>query len=272
MLAARILGKPAVGLGSLLEAEFGIVLDKRYQRADWAQRPLPPPLRAYARLDTHYLLPLRNKLREELEQTGRLALAEEDFRRMAKGLPTTNGNNGNSLEPFWRISGVQDLAPQKAAVLRELAHFRDQQARSANLPAFKVLSNQSLVAIAEGAPRTLNELEELGALSYRQLQRHGTGLLRAVERGLQAPPQHRPSMPRKDDRFLGRLDALRNWRKQAAKNMGVESDVILPRDLLFSLAEHDPSNPDELSQVLSDTPWRLHHFGGKILDILKKVR
>ena len=273
MQAARILGMPAVGLGSLLEAEFGIVLDKRYQRADWAMRPLPPALMAYARLDTHYLLPLRNRMLELLEKAGRLELAEEDFKRLAHVIPVGNGNgNGILLEPFWRISGAQDLTPQGAAVLRELAHYRDQQARAANLPPFKVLSNQALVTIAQATPHSLNELDEMHVLSYRQLQRHGTRLLHAVEHGLQAPPQHRPSMPRKDERFLNRLEALRDWRKQAAKNMGVESDVILPRDLLFSLAERDPSNHEELSQTLSDTPWRLDRFGGKILETLNKVR
>lgn len=272
MLAARILGKSAVGLGSLLESEFGVILDKHYQRADWAQRPLPPALRAYARLDTHYLLPLRSRLLEELEKTGRLALAEEDFRRMAHGIPTTNGGNGSTLEAFWRIPGAQDLSPQQAAMLRELANYRDQQARAANLPPFKVFNNQALLAIVQATPRTLNELGDVGALSARQLQRHGAALLRALERGLQAPPQHRPSMPRKDEHFINRLDALRNWRKQAAKTMGVESDVILPRDLLYSLAEHDPESAADLSQILSDTPWRLENFGGKILEILKKAR
>ena len=40
MHAARVLGRTAFGLGSLLESEFGISLDKHYQRANWGQRLL----------------------------------------------------------------------------------------------------------------------------------------------------------------------------------------------------------------------------------------
>src|SRR5688572_24583666 len=48
MYAARILGLKSVGLGSLLETHFGIRVDKRYQRADWSLRPIPPDQLHYA--------------------------------------------------------------------------------------------------------------------------------------------------------------------------------------------------------------------------------
>lgn len=37
--------------------------DKRYQLADWRQRPLSPEMEAYARADTHYLLFIYDKMR-----------------------------------------------------------------------------------------------------------------------------------------------------------------------------------------------------------------
>jgi ribonuclease D len=271
MLAARILGKPAVGLGSLLEAEFGITLDKHFQRANWALRPLPPAQMAYARLDTHYLKMLRDRLCEELVETGRLSLAEEDFRRMAEGIPDATPDEV-VVEPFWRISGVQDLNPQQAAVLRELALYREQQAKAANLPPFKVLGNQNLLAVAQTLPADLQALAELGALSERQFHRHGQALLRAVQRGLEAQPQHRPVLPRRDERFLNRLDALRTWRKLTAQSMGVESDVVLPRDLLYALAQRNPRREEELHEVMASTPWRLQTYGDKIADVLKKQK
>src|SRR3972149_10235459 len=40
MQAARILGYPAVGLDRLLGDKFGVKMDKRHQKADWAARPL----------------------------------------------------------------------------------------------------------------------------------------------------------------------------------------------------------------------------------------
>jgi len=62
MVSARILGYEKVGLGALLEQHFGIRLEKRFQKADWGQRPLSPDMLDYARLDTRFLLPLRDRL------------------------------------------------------------------------------------------------------------------------------------------------------------------------------------------------------------------
>ncbi|MEM5773869.1 MAG: ribonuclease D, partial [Anaerolineaceae bacterium] len=56
MLAGRILKFDQIGLAAMLETEYGIVLDKRFQRANWAERPLSEEQKAYARLDTHYLI------------------------------------------------------------------------------------------------------------------------------------------------------------------------------------------------------------------------
>jgi hypothetical protein len=80
-LAARILGWPRVGLGAILEECFGVVSDKRMQRTDWSSRPLSAQQIAYAQMDTHYLLTLRDLLMARLEEEGRLEEAELTMRR-----------------------------------------------------------------------------------------------------------------------------------------------------------------------------------------------
>jgi len=130
MAAGRILGRPGVGLAAMLEEEFGIALDKHFQRANWGQRPLSAPMKAYARLDTHYLLALRDRLKEKLQAAGLWGLAEEDFNRLCA---VSGHNNGHSedenFSALWRISGIQDLNPHQLTVMRELYNYRDQQAR-----------------------------------------------------------------------------------------------------------------------------------------------
>ena len=44
--------------------------DKRYQLADWRVRPLAPELLHYARSDTHYLLYIHDRLKQELQAVG----------------------------------------------------------------------------------------------------------------------------------------------------------------------------------------------------------
>ena len=144
MAAARILGKKDLGLGSMLEHEFGVRLDKRYQRSNWARRPLPEVMQSYARLDSHFLIELRDKLHGELASKDLLALAAEDFNRLinipAAPLDIERGN-------CWKVAGNHNLDPEQAAVLQALCHFRDQQARYANVPVFRILSDEALVIL-----------------------------------------------------------------------------------------------------------------------------
>ena len=268
MIAARILGWEKIGLGSILKSEFDVALNKRYQRANWGKRPIPPEMVNYARLDTHYLIPLRYRLKNELLAQKRWALAEEDFDR----LRFVNGRDPSEQpEPCWRVRGAYDLDPDQAAVLLELCVYRLQVAEAINRPVFKVLSDQTLLAVAEASPRSARELQEVPKLSQKQIQRHRDGLLKAVELGLQGQPVYPPRTPKPDEDYLARVEALRNWRKVTGKQNDVKSDVVLPRDVMSKIAARNPGTLSELSQVMSQLPWRLDHYGEQILEVLKSA-
>src|SRR5918999_2473024 len=71
VIAARLLGIRAFSLAALVERYFGITLAKGSQKANWAQRPLPKHMEEYAKNDTHYLLPLAEKMEAELKEKRR---------------------------------------------------------------------------------------------------------------------------------------------------------------------------------------------------------
>jgi ribonuclease D len=50
--------------------------------------------------------------------------------------------------------------------------------------------------------------------------------------------------------------------------MGVESDVVLPRDLMEAVVRENPRDEQSLASLLDETPWRMDHFGDKILNLL----
>jgi ribonuclease D len=266
MLVARILGRKEVGLGAMLEAEFNIQVDKRHQRANWGQRPLPDFLLDYARQDTHYLIALKEKLERELKKRGLLPLAQEDFQRLCQ----VEAGPENGKNDCWRVNGVHYLSPQQVAVLQELCLYRDEVARNCNRPLFKVISDHTLHAIASALPSSIEELKTLPGMTNHQVSRHGKAILQAVQRGLQAAPVYPPRNIRPDDRFLARLETLKQWRKLKARQMGVESDIILPRDLLSRLAAKNPQNDQTLTDCLSDVPWRRERYGDEILKVLSK--
>jgi ribonuclease D len=265
MVAGRILGKTSIGLGSMLESQFNVKVDKRFQRANWGQRPLTPAQLAYARLDTFYLIPLRDQLKAELEVSGRWRLAQEDFVRLCNvSIP----NGEHPVDCWWRVTGGQDLSAQQAAVLNELCKYRDEQARIADLPPFKVMRNQVMVEVAQSCPQSLDELGQIHGMSQLMVERYGKGIMEAIRCGMRSKPPPRPASHRPDDRFLSRLDALRDWRKQTGQKLGVESDVILPREILEDIAQNNPQKIEDLAVVMQPTPWRFERFGGQIFRVL----
>ncbi|RME07142.1 MAG: ribonuclease D [Anaerolineae bacterium] len=265
MIAARILGWPKVGLGSILKEQFGIEADKHLQRANWGRRPIPPDMLAYAQLDTHYLLPLRERMIPQLKSLGRWEIAQEDFRR-ASQVDSTHHRNGT--DSVWRVRGAYDLTPRQAAVLQELCRYRDARARSLNRPLFKVISDKALIEIARARPRSIQALAELPGVSPRQAQWLGEGLLRAIRRGEKSPPLYPPPRPYADEARRERIERLRRWRQRKARAMNVPSDVILPKDLLHTLAEANPQNLDAVQRILESVPWRREHFGQEIIGVL----
>jgi ribonuclease D len=268
MIAARTLGWPQMGLAAILETRFDVKMDKRLQRANWGQRPLTPAQLNYARLDTHYLLALREILLGELTAQGRMEEVQEEFRRVERASADPVSANASG---FWRIGGARDLTPAQAGVLRELYLYRERQAERVNRPPFKVMGDQTLLEIARRCPKRTSDLERITGMTPAQIRRHATGVLRAVQQGLASAPPHPPPFAREPDEVRERYDRLHQWRKQTAQARGVESDVIVPREALWELARRAPRTPDELQHLKHLGPWRRRTYGAEILKALNEA-
>jgi ribonuclease D len=265
MIAARILGYQNIGLGALLERFFGVQMNKKYQRANWGKRPLKPEMLDYARLDSHYLISLQEILRAELISSGLWDLALEDFRRLTQGIEDTTET---SDADFWKIHGARDLSPEKAAVMKCLFQFRESIAKAQNRPPFKVISHQALVEMAQTCPKNGAELATVSTLNERQAKRYGRGLLAAIQEGQHSPPAHPPNHTRPHNSILDRIDSLREWRKHTGRDLGVPSDVVLPRDVLNRIAWANPADMAALQAQMTDVPYRYHQFGQAILSTI----
>lgn len=266
MHAARVLGYTAVGLDKMLGEKFGIEVDKRYQKADWAARPLTAEQIHYARLDTHYLIELRDVLEKELRDKERWELAQEDFRRAAH---VDEPRPRMVAEAWERYSGRRDLETKDLTILAELLGARQQIASELDRPVFKVIDDEKLITLARSQASTREDLAAAG-LSEKQIRLWGRALLAAVQKGLDSAPVERKPAKRLSDVLLTRIDRLKTWRKTAAKGMGVESDIVLPKAYLQVLAESAPLTMAKLERLMADSPWRVQHFGEAILKVLSK--
>lgn len=268
MLAARICGHKSVGLNTLLNHYLGVQIDKSHQLDDWGQRPLVAESLLYAQADTHYLLELHDRLFEQLLQNGRLQEAQEKFFDLQE-LPPSQSNDFDP-EGYWKLGIPHKLTRRQMAVLREVYLLREQIAEQRDQPPYKILQNKALVAIAQTSPRTLDALAKLPDVGDAFVRRYGRKLLASVERGLNLPAPKPPRKQRPDRVVMDRYAALHAWRKDRAIQRDVDSDVILPRHMLWVLAKNAPSNMQELEAIHGLGPWRLETYGAEILAVLHK--
>jgi ribonuclease D len=264
MQAARVLGYSAVGLDRLLGEKFKIQMDKRHQKANWAARPLTKEQIHYARLDTHYLFNLRDVLEKELREMERLEFAKEDFVRACLVDEQKQKVNGES---WARFAGRKDLSLRELTILSHLCKWRDKEAEKLNRPPYKVIMDDVFVLLSKSPPEKKVDLSAVG-LSEKQIGLWGDGILAAIRHGQDAPLVERKMPEAKDDAFLRRLEKLKVWRKKVGLEMGVESDIILPKPYLSRLAENPPESVDELALVMKDSPTRVVKYGAQILKTL----
>ena len=267
MSAARTLGWPQVGLAAILDLHFGVKMNKKYQRADWKRRPLTPEQLDYARLDTHYLVALRDRQLEALTAGGHLDEAHEEFERLAR-LRDATDSTAPEQAAFWRVKGARDLTPAQAAILEALFVYREQQAERIDVPPFKVMGEATLLELTRRAPQRAEDLPGVPGLPPDQIRRYGEGVLQAIRQGLAGPVQRPPQIAREPDEIRDRYDRLHTWRKERARKRGVESDVILPRTALWDLARRPPRTSDDLARIADFGPWRRETYGKEILALL----
>jgi ribonuclease D len=270
MTAARTMGWPQVGLAAILDTHFGVSLNKKYQRADWGRRPLTGEMLDYARFDTHFLPELRDRQFQALTESGNWPEAHEEFARLAR-IRVESRDEGPDPLAFWRVKGAFDLPPQRAAVLQSLFVWREAQAERIDQPPFKVMGEPALLAIARHAPVRIDELPRVAGLAPSQVHRYGRDLIKAMERGLHAPPPPRLPLDREPDDVRDRYERLHTWRKERAKARGVESDVIVPRTALRDMARRPPRTHEDLAQIADFGPWRRETYGAEILALLSGV-
>ncbi len=179
-MACRLLGRSKLGLARILAEEFGVKLDKKYQRCNWEKRPLSPEQLYYAQLDTHFLIDLRNRLHGELLKKNLWPLAQKEYVRLEQ----IRLNPPRKWDPdgYLRLKGAQKLPEPSLRVLKELSAYRERLARSANKAPFRVMNNEFMVRVAREMPGDLASLLQVRGLPSRFKGRGAERLLRVIKR------------------------------------------------------------------------------------------
>ncbi|MDV3205684.1 MAG: ribonuclease D [Rhodococcus ruber] len=187
-LAGRLAGFDRVGLAAIVERTLGFELRKGHGAADWSTRPLPDAWLNYAALDVEILVELRDAMADELERQGKSEWAAQEFEHIRRAGPPAP-----KPDRWRRTSRIHTLKDsRRLAIVRELWTARDELAARRDIAPGRVLPDSAIVAAAEAAPRTVEELRALPVFGGPRQRRSSRIWLGAIERARALPKSDLP--------------------------------------------------------------------------------
>lgn len=263
--AAGFIGiESTLSLQNLLKRLLEIHVPKTQTRSDWLRRPLSNAQLEYARDDVRYLVKARRKIRARARDKGREHwLAEE----MAACSAISNIVEPDPHDYYLRVSGMARLGDRQREVLRHVAAWREETARSHNIPRSHVLADKMLLAIAKRAPRTMKALLRIRQLPERARRAHGAGIVEAVSKAFATREEEIPAAPAAlpaDRAHLARTALLEAYVAGKGLASGVDPALVAARADISAFAARRGEQ-----DLLLSRGWRWD-FAGRDLEALLK--
>ena len=272
-VAARILGRPRVGLAALVAEVLGYSLAKEHSAVDWSTRPLRTSWLVYAALDVELLLELADVLRADVESAGKQTAVDQEC---AHVIAQAQADAAPKPDPWRRTSGLHKVRGRRGlAVVRALWDARDRHARIADVHPSRVLPDAALVAAAIALPATFDALATLPEFSTTGARRHLRTWWKTISAALTqdeaelpatAGPSDAPPPPRswaqREPQAWARLEAARSAMAALADREQIPVENLLKPDSLRRLCWSPPSATttsalDASLRALGARPWQV---------------
>jgi ribonuclease D len=274
-IAAAVLGEPALGLQALLESRLGVTLSKKYQRADWATRPLSEGMLDYAADDTRHLAELADLLAVDLRAKGRLAWAEEECRLLEESATAPRGEE-EPEDPVVRVKGAKDLTPREVTALRSLLEWRDTLARERDRAPFRIVGDRPLLEAVLARPVDVHELSGIKGFPSALARSDGDDLLDRLDHVAQLPDSEVRGFPRPARRGSPRpppevealAEKLKIARNRRAEELGLDRGTLLPNATILAIAGEAPHDEAALARVDGMRRWQIEAAGAALLAVL----
>jgi ribonuclease D len=266
-IAAAMLGFGAqVAYANLVQRIHGTKLAKAHTFTNWSARPLSTDQIAYAAEDVQFLLPLHTYLQKRLHALGRTEWVREEFSRLETAVVE---KSKDPLDRYQRIRGWDSLKPRQAGVLRDLAAWREIEARRRNVPRGRVIRDEVLLQLARHPPTSVEELRGLRGLHGSEIDRNGEQLVATVTASLALPPSAWPQVPRDrkpEPESIGLVELLQAVLKARAAEAEIAPTLLATSADLQALVEAKEKNKTLDLALLRG--WRRELIGDLLMQIL----
>ncbi len=254
-VAAAVCGYgESVSYESLVNQIVGAELDKSSRFTDWGQRPLTEKQLAYALSDVTHLRVIYETLLKKVTDAGRASWIEEEHAYLTDPA-LYDADPGDA----WKRLKFGNMRPKHLAVLRELARWRETEARATDVPRGRIIKDDILVELAQVAPRKEADLVRLRSLAGGLSKNRMASVLACVETALALPPADYPQVAKHrkhPENITGALAMLQLLLKVQSDKHGIASSIVAGKEDLETIALGGEESP-----VLHG--WRHDVFGRK---------
>ena len=263
-IAAMALGHgEQIGYSNLIESLLGHSLDKGARFTDWSRRPLDKRQIDYAIADVTHLATIFPRMVDKLRKNGRGAWLDEEMERLAD--PSSFAFDA---EDAWKRLKLPSRNPAVLGRLKALAAWRENEARSKNLPRGRIIKDDTMGELAVHPPKNQEELGRVRGLSSGWRSNDiGVRLMGALA---SAKPLEVDELPDREPRRPGLTkegalvsDLLKLLLKIRSKEAGVAAKLIARTDDLEALA----AGVRKDLKILSG--WRFEEFGRDAVELVE---
>lgn len=223
-LAATFLKKEHIGLKELLAEYFSIEKKKKFQMADWTERPLKPGMLDYAASDTTYLLSLYDKLKAELQTRDHY----EWFKVECQHIEHEVWNQ--KIPTFRDMKGFKKFSDAEQTLVETLYLYREELAELADKPPHFIFSNKQLLEFAKNPPQKVSEWKTMQRV-HPLVKRKAKEFVRRIQHAKKNVKHFTSKTPKRYSLAQrNHFAKLNRAREQAAEQTGLFPFLILSKD------------------------------------------
>jgi len=223
-VAAALLGQTQqVGYAPLVHAMCGVKLKKTDSFTDWSARPLSKSQISYALDDVVYLPEMYSLMKRKLSEKGRLHWLDDEFADMAR----VEAYISDEQEMFRRLKHVGQLSRRQMAAAREMAAWREIEARKRNIPRRWVLTDEQIVEACRREPRKIDDLFMVRGIRERLTTADARAVIALVRAALDSAPETWPEL-HKNLKSEPNVDVQVDMLMAIVRMRARENDIALP--------------------------------------------
>jgi ribonuclease D len=250
-----------IAYDALVRQMLKIELDKSSRFTDWARRPLSDNQLTYALADVTHLAEVYPRLRQRLEQEGRLAWVTDEM----AGL-TDPANYDLDPENAWKRLRPRRHTAKYLAVYKAVAAWRERTAQTRDQPRGRILKDEAIDEVATQAPTDAEALDRLRSVPKGfSGSRFGPDLLASVREALKDPEAYAPVIEKARAQASPAAGAVVELLKVLLKARAEEAGVA--SKLIATVADLELIANDDHAATPALRGWRWEAFGEDALKL-----